>query len=79
MQSTEQPTEQPTESHRAFRRTSRPESLTRARLVAMLEENASREYRAILADIGERQCDSLANFAMAEHLRSLMSRTERSP
>lgn len=61
---------------RPVKRSSRPEAITRARLIAMLEDNASREYRAILADIGERQCDSLANFAMAEHLRSLMSVAE---
>lgn len=59
------------------RRTSRPNRVTRAQLVAMLEENATREYRAILGDIGDRQCDSLANFAMAEHMRSLM--TQKAP
>ncbi len=45
----------------------------RAQLIAMLEEHASREYQAILRLVDERQCDSLADFAMAEHMRSLMS------
>ena len=57
-----------------FRRTSRPGSVTRAQLVAMLEENATREYRAILGSIIDRQCDSLADFAMAEHMRSVMTK-----
>ena len=61
-----------TQAHAAVKRTSRSGTITRARLIAMLEENASREYRAILGSIGERQCDSLAHFAMAEHMRSLM-------
>ena len=61
-----------TETVAVVRRTSRPNRVTRAQLVAMLEENATREYRAILGAIGERQCDSLANFAMAEYMRSLM-------
>jgi hypothetical protein len=65
------------ESRPAVKRTSRTGAMTRARLVAMLEDNASREYRAVLADIGERQCDSLANFAMAEHMRSLMATGEQ--
>jgi hypothetical protein len=64
---------QSTNARLAFRRTSRTSLTTRARLITMLEENSSREYRAILADIGDRQCDSLANFAMAEHMRSLMA------
>jgi hypothetical protein len=61
-----------TESTAAIRRTSRPGTVTRSRLIAMLEDSATREYRAVLGDIGERQCDSLANFAMAEHMRSIM-------
>jgi len=60
------------ETSAAVRRTSRPETITRSRLVAMLEDNATREYRAVLGSIGERQCDSLANCAMAEHMRSIM-------
>lgn len=55
------------------RRTSRPNRVTRTQLVALLEEHATREYRAILGSIGDRQCDSLANFAMAEHMRSIMA------
>jgi hypothetical protein len=62
-----------TQVHRAVKRTSRSGTITRARLIAMLEENASREYRAILGSIRDRQCDSLADFALAEHLRSLMT------
>ena len=68
---------QSTESLSAFRRASRPGSVTRERLVAMLEDHASREYRAILSDIGDRQCESLANFAMAEHMRSLIASKEQ--
>ena len=64
---------QSTEARPAVKRTSRPGPITRSRLIAMLEANASREYRAILGDIADRQCDSLANFAMAEHMRSLMA------
>jgi hypothetical protein len=48
------------------------------RLVAMLDEGAMREYRAILRLIGERQCDSLGDFAMAEHLRGVLKH-ERAP
>jgi hypothetical protein len=56
-----------------IRRSSRPTRVTRAQLIAMLEEHATREYRAVLAAIGDRQCDSLGNFAMAEHMRRLMA------
>jgi hypothetical protein len=44
-----------------------------ARVVAMLDEGATREYRAILRLISERQCDSLGDFAMAEHLRGVLA------
>ena len=44
-----------------------------ARAVAMLDEGATREYRAILRLISERQCDSLGDFAMAEHLRGVLA------
>ena len=54
-------------------RTGRDGRSRRAQLIAMLEEHASREYQAILRLVRERQCDSLADFAMAEHVRSLMS------
>ena len=54
-------------------RTGRDGRTRRAQLIAMLEEHASREYQAILRCIRERQCDSLADFAMAEHMRSLLS------
>jgi len=54
-------------------RTGRDGRSRRAQLIAMLEEHASREYQAILRLVRERQCDSLADFAMAEHMRSLMS------
>ncbi len=54
-------------------RTGRDARSRRAQLIAMLEEHASREYQAILCLVRERQCDSLADFAMAEHMRSLMS------
>jgi hypothetical protein len=43
-----------------------------ARQLAMLDDGATREYRAILRLIGERQCDSLGDFAMAEHLRGVL-------
>ncbi len=43
------------------------------RAIAMLDEGATREYRAILRLITERQCDSLGDFAMAEHLRSMLA------
>jgi hypothetical protein len=39
----------------------------------MLDEGATREYRAILRLISERQCDSLGDFAMAEHLRGVLA------
>jgi hypothetical protein len=54
-------------------RTGRDGRTRRAQLIAMLEEHASREYQAILRLVRERQCDSLADFAMAEHMRSLLS------
>ena len=54
-------------------RTGRDGRTRRAQLIAMLEEHASREYQAILRLVRERQCDSLADFAMAEHIRSVMS------
>jgi hypothetical protein len=54
-------------------RTGRDGRSRRAQLIAMLEEHASREYQAILRLVRERQCDSLADFAMAEHIRSVMS------
>ena len=66
------------ETPTAVRRVSRPGRITRAKLVEMLEENASREYRAVLGSIADHQCDSLADFAMAEHMRSvMMQQTER--
>jgi hypothetical protein len=68
---------QSTDSRPVFRRTSRSSPVTRDRLVAMLEDHASREYQAFLGYIGDHQCDSLANFAMAEHMRSLMATTEQ--
>ena len=37
---------------------------------------ATREYRAILRLIGERQCDSLGDFAMAEHLRHVLTQQQ---
>jgi hypothetical protein len=43
-----------------------------ARALALLDDGATREYRAILRLIGERQCDSLGDFAMAEHLRGVL-------
>ena len=46
-----------------------------ARAVAMLDEGATREYRAILRLISERQCDSLGDFAMAEHMRGALTPT----
>ena len=67
-----------TETAVRVRRTSRPNRVTRSQLISLLEEHATREYRAILGAIGDRQCDSLANFAMAEHMRSLMSSPARS-
>ena len=65
------------ESPAAHRRISRPGSITRSKLVEMLEENASREYRAILGSIVDHQCDSLADFAMAEHMRSIMAKKSK--
>ena len=47
-----------------------------ARAVALLDETATREYRAILRLIGERQCDSLGDFAMAEHLRGVLAQQD---
>jgi hypothetical protein len=47
--------------------------VNRARLVELLEEDATREYQAILRLVRERQCDSLGDFAMAEHLRSVLA------
>ena len=41
-----------------------------------LADEAMREYRAILRLIGERQCDSLGDFAMAEHLRNVLTRQQ---
>ena len=58
-------------------RTGRDGRSRRAQLIAMLEEHASREYQAILRLVRERQCDSLADFAMAEHMRSLLSANSR--
>ncbi len=48
--------------------------VNRARLMALLEDDATREYQAILRIIRERQCDSLADFAMAEYLRGVLAR-----
>ena len=42
------------------------------RVLALLDDGATREYRAILRLIGERQCESLGDFAMAEHLRGVL-------
>jgi hypothetical protein len=58
-------------------RTGRDGRTRRAQLVAMLEEHASREYQAIFRLVRERQCDSLADFAMAEHMRSLLNANSR--
>jgi hypothetical protein len=68
-----------TEGSGAVKRTSRSGTITRARLIAMLEDNAVNEYQAILRCIRERQCDSLGEFAMAEHMRSLLSMRENRP
>ena len=61
------------ESHASTKRISRGRTTTRDGLIALLEQHATREYEAILRCIGERQCNSLGDFAMAEHMRSLMS------
>lgn len=41
---------------------------------ARLTERMMREYRAILGLVRDRQCDSLGDFALAEHLRSVLAR-----
>ena len=64
---------QQTESQAGTKRSSREHTITRAGLIALLEEHASREYEAVLRCIRERQCNSLGDFAMAEHMRSLLS------
>ena len=48
--------------------------VNRARLMALLEDDATREYQAVLRLVRERQCDSLGDFAMAEHLRAVLAR-----
>ena len=50
--------------------------VNRERLMALLDEDATREYQAILRLVRERQCDSLGDFAMAEHLRSVLAQSE---
>lgn len=45
------------------------------RVLDLLDEGATREYRAILRLISERQCDSLGDFAMAEHVRGVLTPT----
>ncbi len=47
--------------------------VNRARLMALLEDDATREYQAILRLVRERQCNSLGDFAIAEHLRSVLA------
>jgi hypothetical protein len=49
--------------------------VNRARLMALLDEDATREYQAILRLVRERQCDSLGDFAMAEHLRAVLAQS----
>jgi hypothetical protein len=46
------------------------------RLIELLDEDATREYQAILRLVRERQCDSLGDFAMAEHLRSVLAQSQ---
>ena len=50
--------------------------VNRARLMELLDEAATREYQAILRLVRERQCDSLGDFAMAEHLRSVLAQSQ---
>jgi hypothetical protein len=50
--------------------------MNRERLLALLDEDATREYQAILRLVRERQCDSLGDFAMAEHLRSVLAQSQ---
>jgi hypothetical protein len=47
-----------------------------ARLMELLDQDATREYQAILRLVRERQCDSLGDFAMAEHLRSVLAQSQ---
>jgi hypothetical protein len=49
--------------------------VNRARLMELLDEDATREYQAILRLVRERQCDSLGDFAMAEHLRAVLAQS----
>jgi hypothetical protein len=50
--------------------------MDRAPVAAMLDIGFVREYGEVLRLICERQCDSLADFAMAEHVRAVLAQRD---